>query len=41
MINSKSPRVKSLVWGEVQVEGITDSFKDVKLFPGGNSDGES
>jgi|SRR5699024_1387497 len=29
----KSPRIDSISWGNVQIEG--QKFKDVKLFPGG------
>jgi hypothetical protein len=31
----KSPRVTSIKWGKVTVEGIRKRFKDVKLYPGG------
>lgn len=30
----KSPRIKDISWGKIQVEGDR-SFKDAKLFPGG------
>ena len=30
----KSPKITSLAWGEIDVEGL-GTFKDVKLFPGG------
>lgn len=30
-----SPRVTSIKWGEVTVEGDRNRFKDVKLYPGG------
>ena len=30
-----SPLVKSMSWGRVDVEGINEHFKDVKLYPGG------
>jgi hypothetical protein len=30
-----SPRISSLSWGEVRVEGYSDPFRDVKLYPGG------
>lgn len=30
-----SPRITSLSWGRVEVEGGRGPFKDVKLFPGG------
>ena len=31
----RSPRIKKLSWGYVEVEGQDATFKDVKLFPGG------
>lgn len=30
-----SPRVTSVSWGRVEVEGSKDAFRDAKLFPGG------
>jgi hypothetical protein len=36
MANSeKAPKITHLSWGKVQVEGYNNSFKDVKLYPGG------
>jgi hypothetical protein len=32
---ARSPKVTHLSWGRVEVEGVDDSFKDAKLFPGG------
>lgn len=32
----KSPKIKSLKWGSIIVEGADKAFKDVKLFPGGS-----
>jgi hypothetical protein len=31
----RSPRVSSVSWGSVRVEGRAHPFKDVKLYPGG------
>jgi len=33
--SKKSPRVTNMKWGEITVEGISERFKDVKLYPGG------
>jgi hypothetical protein len=33
--NPSSPRVTAISWGSVAVEGISQQFKDVKLYPGG------
>ncbi len=30
-----SPRINKLAWGQVEVEGCAEPYKDVKLFPGG------
>jgi hypothetical protein len=30
----KSPKIVNLLWGKIEVEGF-NTFKDVKLFPGG------
>ncbi len=32
---TQSPKITSLSWGVVKVEGFPNAFKDVKLFPGG------
>lgn len=32
-----SPRITSLAWGSLEVEGATTSYRDAKLFPGGSS----
>jgi hypothetical protein len=31
----RSPRITSVSWGNVRVEGHAGSFKDAKLYPGG------
>ena len=31
-----SPRITSLAWGSVEVEGSDRTYKDAKLFPGGS-----
>jgi hypothetical protein len=31
-----SPRIRSLTWGRVEVEGCVEPYKDAKLFPGGS-----
>jgi hypothetical protein len=33
---NSSPRILSLSWGRVVVDGATQPYKDVKLFPGGS-----
>jgi hypothetical protein len=30
----RSPRIKALAWGKIEVEGV-GTFRDAKLFPGG------
>ncbi|RMF65413.1 MAG: hypothetical protein D6743_08055 [Calditrichaeota bacterium] len=32
---TRSPRIKRLGWGRLEVEGVATAFKDAKLFPGG------
>lgn len=32
----RSPRIKSVSWGHVEVEGAGSPYKDAKLFPGGS-----
>jgi len=32
--NLVSPKIKELIWGQIEVEGF-GNFKDVKLYPGG------
>jgi hypothetical protein len=34
----RSPRIKYVSWGRLEVEGKADPYKDAKLFPGGSSD---
>jgi hypothetical protein len=34
----RSPRIKQISWGRLEVEGKTESYKDAKLFPGGSRD---
>ena len=33
---SASPKIASLAWGRLQVEGVAAPYKDAKLFPGGS-----
>ncbi|MBE0408147.1 MAG: Mth938-like domain-containing protein [Anaerolineales bacterium] len=33
--NKKSPRIIKTSWGQIFVEGKSNPFKDVKLYPGG------
>lgn len=35
MKEERSPLIKNISWGKVQVEGYRTPFKDVKLYPGG------
>jgi hypothetical protein len=32
----RSPRITSVAWGHVEVEGAATPYKDAKLFPGGS-----
>jgi hypothetical protein len=32
---TRSPRITRLSWGRIEVEGLPEGFKDVKLYPGG------
>jgi hypothetical protein len=32
----KSPKIKHIEWGKVEVEGVRSPYKDVKLYPGGS-----
>jgi hypothetical protein len=32
----RSPRIKHVSWGRLEVEGKTEPYKDAKLFPGGS-----
>jgi hypothetical protein len=34
----RSPRIKYVSWGQLEVEGKTEPYKDAKLFPGGSRD---
>ncbi|RMD96642.1 MAG: hypothetical protein D6814_11030 [Calditrichaeota bacterium] len=34
-VGTRSPAIRKLSWGHVEVEGYPGHFKDVKLFPGG------
>ena len=34
--SDRSPRIKSVSWGRLEVEGTTEPYKDAKLFPGGS-----
>jgi hypothetical protein len=31
-----SPRIRSLAWGRIEVEGVDAPYKDAKLWPGGS-----
>ena len=31
-----SPRIRSLAWGRIEVEGVYAPYKDAKLWPGGS-----
>jgi hypothetical protein len=33
-----SPRIKRVSWGQLEVEGKAEPYKDAKLFPGGSCD---
>jgi hypothetical protein len=32
----RSPRIKHVSWGRLEVEGRAEAYKDAKLFPGGS-----
>lgn len=34
--NRSSPRIKHVSWGQLEVEGNSEPYKDAKLFPGGS-----
>jgi hypothetical protein len=34
--SNRSPRIKHVSWGRLEVEGKTEAYKDAKLFPGGS-----
>jgi hypothetical protein len=34
--SNRSPRIKDISWGRLEVEGETEPYKDAKLFPGGS-----
>ncbi|PYL71632.1 MAG: hypothetical protein DMF26_18775 [Verrucomicrobia bacterium] len=34
--SNRSPRIKHVSWGRLEVEGEADPHKDAKLFPGGS-----
>jgi hypothetical protein len=40
IVNQKgrSPRIKDVSWGRLEVEGKAEPYKDAKLFPGGSRD---
>jgi hypothetical protein len=33
---NRSPRIKQVSWGRLEVEGSAEPYKDAKLFPGGS-----
>jgi len=35
-IGNRSPRIKDVSWGRLEVEGEAEPYKDAKLFPGGS-----
>ena len=35
---ARSPRIKHVSWGQLDVEGKAEPYKDAKLFPGGSRD---
>ena len=36
--SNRSPRIKHVSWGRLEVEGKDEPYKDAKLFPGGSRD---
>ena len=34
--SNRSPRIKHVSWGRLEVEGEAEPYKDAKLFPGGS-----
>jgi hypothetical protein len=34
--SNRSPRIKHVSWGRLEVEGKAEPYKDAKLFPGGS-----
>jgi hypothetical protein len=34
--SNRSPKIKHVSWGRLEVEGQTEPYKDAKLFPGGS-----
>ena len=34
--SNRSPRIKHVSWGRLEVEGRAEPYKDAKLFPGGS-----
>ena len=35
---NRSPRIKHVSWGQLEVEGRAEPYKDAKLFPGGSTE---
>jgi hypothetical protein len=35
-LTNASPRIRHLVWGRIEVEGVETPYKDAKLWPGGS-----
>jgi hypothetical protein len=35
---NRSPQIKQVSWGRLEVEGQAEPYKDAKLFPGGSRD---
>jgi hypothetical protein len=33
---NRSPRIKHVSWGQLEIEGRAEPYKDAKLFPGGS-----
>ena len=36
--SNRSPQIKQVSWGQLEVEGKAQLYKDAKLFPGGSSE---
>src|SRR5256886_9721884 len=34
--SNRSPRIKHVSWGRLEIEGEAEPYKDAKLFPGGS-----
>jgi hypothetical protein len=36
--SNRSPQIKNVSWGRLEIEGRAESYKDAMLFPGGSRD---